>query len=412
MFAHHAYRRPATKAEVADLMAIYDKARHPGANQAGYTPKQSLQFAIAAALVSPQFLFRIERDPAPGMTARIGDPELASRLSYFLWSSSPDDELLRLAESGQLHQTNVLDSEVKRMIADPRSSALAENFGGQWLQTRSLDAVTPDPKKFPEWNATLRDEMRTETRLFFEAVMRENRPISDFIDGKYTFLNENLANYYGMQGVTGTEFRRVDLTDLDAARRSGVFTQASVLTVSSYPTRTSVVLRGKYLLETVLNDPPPPPPPDVPALDDKVVGVARSLRQQMETHRSDPQCSSCHSKMDVLGFGLENYDAIGRWRMTDGRFPIDASGAFPNGKTFSGPAGMKAILRDNLPDFVRSLAEKMLTYALGRGIENYDRPAVDELVRETAARDNRFQPLILGIVHSLPFQQRHAADTR
>ena len=211
--------------------------------------------------------------------------------------------------------------------------------------------------------------MRTETRMFFHAVMRENRPIADFIDGKYTFLNENLANYYGLQGVTGSEFRRVELTDLDAVRRSGVFTQASVLTVSSYPTRTSAVLRGKYLLETVLNDPPPPPPPDVPALNDAIVGVAKSLRQQMDAHRADPLCSSCHAKMDVLGFGLENYDAIGRWRMTDGRLPIDASGAFPNGKTFKGPAQMKSILRDNLPDFVRALAEKMLTYALGRGVD-------------------------------------------
>jgi hypothetical protein len=402
-FAHHAYRRPATDAEIAELVEIYNKAK-----QSGYTPKESLQFAIADALVSPQFLFRIERDPAPGTTARISDPELASRLSYFLWSSTPDDELLRLAEANQLHQTDVLDAQIKRMIADPRASALADNFGGQWLQTRGLDAVKPDPAKFPEWNATLKDEMRTETRLFFEAVMRENRPIADFIDGKYTFLNENLANYYGISGVAGSEFRRVDLKDADALRRSGVFTQASVLTVSSYPTRTSVVLRGKYLLETVLNEPPPPPPPDVPALNDAAVGTIRSLRQQMETHRADPLCASCHLKMDALGFGLENYDAIGRWRITDGRFPIDSSGTFPNGETFRGPAAMKAILRENMPDFVRCLAEKMLTYALGRGIESFDRPAVDELVREARAEEMRFQPLILGIVHSLPFQQRHA----
>jgi hypothetical protein len=358
--------------------------------------------------VTPQFLFRIERDPAPGTTAPISDSELASRLSYFLWSSTPDDELLRLAETNQLHQIEILDAQVKRMIADPRSSALAENFGGQWLQTRSLDAIKPDPAKFPDWNVTLKDEMRNETRLFFEAVMRENRPIGDFIDGRYTFLNENLANYYGIPGVTGSEFRRVELKNPDAVRRSGVFTQASVLTVSSYPTRTSVVLRGKYLLETVLNDPPPPPPPDVPALNEQTVGVARSLRQQMESHRADPLCESCHLKMDVLGFGLENYDAIGRWRITDGRFPIDASGTFPNGKTFNGPAAMKAILRDNMPDFVRCLAVKLLTYALGRGVEGYDRPAVDEVVRETTAEDNRFQTLILGVVHSVPFQQHHA----
>jgi cytochrome c553 len=402
-FAHRAYRRPATKNEVADLVAISNKAK-----LSGYTPKQSLQFAIADALVTPQFLFRIERDPAPGTTARISDLELASRLSYFLWSSTPDDELLRLAESGQLHQTVVLDGQVRRMIADPRSSALAENFAGQWLQTRSLDAMKPDPAKFPEWNATLKDEMRTETRLFFEAILRENRPIADFIDGKYTFLNENLANYYGIRGVAGSEFRRVDLSDADSRRRSGVFTQASVLTVSSYPTRTSVVLRGKYLLETLLNDPPPPPPPDVPALNDATVGQIRSLRQQMEAHRADPLCASCHLKMDALGFGLENYDAIGRWRITDGRLPIDSSGAFPSGETFRGPAEMKAILRSSLPAFIRSLAEKMTTYATGRGVETWDRPTIDELVREIAANDNRFQSLILGIVHSLPFQQRHA----
>lgn len=402
-FAHRAYRRPPAKAEVAGLTAIYSKAK-----QAGYDPKQSLQFAIADALVTPQFLFRVEHDPPPGTTGRLSDIELASRLSYFLWSSMPDDELLRLAESDQLHRADVLDAQVRRMIADPRSSALSGNFAGQWLQTRGLEAARPDPAKFPEWNVTLKDEMRAETRLFFEAVMRENRPIADFIDGRYTFLNENLANYYGLQGVTGSEFRRVELTDANAAQRSGVFTQASVLTVSSYPTRTSPVLRGKYLLETVLNDPPPPPPPDVPALDAETARVARSMRQQMEAHRADALCASCHARMDVLGFGLENYDAIGRWRMTDGRFPIDSGGAFPNGKVFSGPAQMKAILRDNLPDFIRSLAERMLTYALGRGVESYDRPVVDELVRETAAADNRFQPLILGIVHSLPFQQRHA----
>jgi mono/diheme cytochrome c family protein len=401
-FAHHAYRRPATKAELEELLSIYTSA-----TQSGYAPKQSLQFAIVGALVSPQFLFRIERDPAPGTTtAPVSDLELASRLSYFLWSSAPDDDLLRLAESGQLHQPAVLDAQVKRMIADPRSTAFADNFGGQWLQTRALDAVTPDPVKFPEWNATLRDEMNTETRLFFETVMRENRAIADFIDGKFTFLNENLADYYGIRGVSGTEFRRVDLSDADAAMRSGVFTQASVLTVSSYPTRTSVVLRGKYLLETVLNAPPPPPPPDVPAFDEKAVGTIRSLRAQMETHRADPVCASCHARMDVLGFGLEDYDAIGRWRLIDGRFPIDSTGTFPDGRKFSSPAEMKAILRENLPDFVECLAEKMLTYALGRGVENYDRPALDGIVRETAAGGNRFEALILAVTHSLPFQQR------
>ena len=400
-FAHHAYRRPVTKPEVAELMATFDKAK-----KAGYTPKQSLQFAIAEALITPQFLFRIERDPAPGVTARIGDLELASRLSYFLWSSTPDDELLRLAEANKLHTPEVLDAQVKRLIADQRSAALAENFAGQWLQTRSLDAVKPDAKKFPEWGPELREAMRTETSMFFQAVMQDNKSIGDFIDGRYTYLNEMLAKFYGIDGVTGSEFRRVELTDANAAQRSGVFTQASVLTVSSYPTRTSVVLRGKYMLETVLNSPPPPPPPDVPRLNEATVGVAKSLRQQMEAHRADALCASCHSKMDVLGFGLENYDAIGRWRKDDGKFPIDSSGAFPSGKTFNGPAEMKVLLHDNMPEFVRCLAEKMLTYGLGRGVESYDRPVVEDLVRQTAAADNKMQPLILGIVHSLPFQQR------
>ncbi len=400
-FAHHAYRRPPAKGEVADLIAICNKAK-----AAGFTLKQSLQFAIAGALVKPQFLFRIERDPPPGTTARISDLELASRLSYFLWSSAPDEELLRLAESNKLHTPEVLDAQVKRLIADPRSAALAENFAGQWLQTRSLDAMKPDAKKFSEWTPELKEAMRTETSMFFEAVLRENRPIADFIDGKYTFLNDRLAKFYGIEGVAGPEFRRVELSDKDAAQRSGVFTQASVLTVSSYPTRTSVVLRGKYMLETVLNSPPPPPPPDVPRLNEETVGVAKSLRQQMEQHRADALCASCHSKMDVLGFGLENYDAIGRWRTTDGKFPIDSSGNFPNGKTFNGPAEMKALLHDNMPEFVRCLAEKMLTYGLGRGTESYDRPVIDDLVRQTAADGNRLQPLILGIVHSLPFQQR------
>jgi cytochrome c553 len=400
-FAHHAYRRPVTKPEVAELTAIYDKAA-----KAGYSPKQSLQFAIADALVKPQFLFRIEHDPAPGVTARISDLELASRLSFFIWSSTPDDELLKLAEANKLHTNEVLDAQVNRLIADPRSSALADNFAGQWLQTRSLDAMKPDAKKFPEWSPELKEAMRTETRMFFQAVMQENRPIADFIDGKYTFLNEQLAKFYGMDGIAGQDFRRVELTDAQASQRSGVFTQASVLTVSSYPTRTSVVLRGKYLLETVLNSPPPPPPPDVPRLNEDTVGVAKSLRQQMEAHRADALCASCHSKMDVLGFGLENYDAIGRWRTTDGKFPIDSSGNFPNGKTFNGPAEMKALLHDNMPEFIRCLAEKMLTYGLGRGVESYDRPVVDDLVKQTAAGDNRLQPLIIGIVHSLPFQQR------
>jgi hypothetical protein len=395
---HHAYRRPVTKADVEGPMRIFNQAK-----AAGYNPLQSLQFAVATVLVDPQFLFRLERDPKAGTSAPITDVELASRLSYFLWSSMPDDQLLKLGETNQLHQPAVLDAQVKRMIADPKSSSFAENFAGQWLETRSLDAVQRDAKKFPEWNAELKEAMRTETRMFFEAVMRDDRSISDFIDGKYTFLNELLAKHYGIDGVIGPEFRRVELT---GDQRSGVFTQGSVLTVSAYPTRTSVVLRGKYLLENVLNAPPPPPPPDVPSLNEAAVGVATSLRQQMEKHRADALCASCHSKMDPLGFALENYDAVGKWRTEDGKFPIDASGTFPNGKTFKTPAEMKSLLKDNMPEFTRCVAEKMLTYALGRGVESFDRLTVNDLVRQTTEHDYKMQSLILGIVHSAPFQQR------
>ena len=397
--AHRAYRRPVLKSEIAELIKVDERAR-----AAGYNPGQSLQFAITAMLVSPQFVFRIEHDPR-GAVGRISDVELASRLSYFLWSSMPDAELLRTAEAGKLRVPAVLDAQVQRMFADPKSSALAENFAGQWLELRSLDAQKPDPKRFPEWGPELKEAMRTETTMFFDAVLRDNRPISDFIGGKYSFLNERLAKFYGIPGVTGPEFRRVELlTD----QRSGVFTQASILTVSSYPSRTSIVLRGKYLLENVLGA-PPPPPPEVFQLDEAAVGTSTTLRQQMEAHRSNAVCASCHSRMDPLGFALENYDAVGHWRTEDGKFPVDASGTFPNGKSFQTPAEMKDVLLANLPEFTRCLTEKMLTYALGRGIESYDRLTVREIIRQTSENNYRLQSMITGIVHSLPFQERRGA---
>jgi Protein of unknown function (DUF1592)/Protein of unknown function (DUF1588)/Protein of unknown function (DUF1587)/Protein of unknown function (DUF1585)/Protein of unknown function (DUF1595) len=396
--ARRAYRRPVRRAEVIRLTNVFAKAK-----ASGYTPAQSLQFAIATVLVSPQFLFRIERDPGPGVIARVSDVELASRLSYFLWSSMPDEELLRLGETGRLHLPAVLAAQVKRMIADPKSGAIADNFAGQWLETRSLDAVTRDATRFPEWGNELKDAMRTETRLFFDAVLRENRPVSDFIDGKYSFVNGLLAKHYGIADVDGADFRRVELT---GGQRSGVFTQGSVLTVSSYPTRTSVVLRGKYLLENVFNAPPPPPPDDVPTLDEAAIGVAKSHRAQLEQHRADSLCASCHDKLDPLGFALENYDAIGRWRTEDGKFPVDSTGTLPSGKKFSGSAELKTLLLDRMNDFTRGLAEKMLTYALGRGVESYDRLVVRDLVRQSAAHGYRLQSLIQAIVKSVPFQQR------
>ena len=397
--ARRAYRRTVTKDEIARLVKVYNRAA-----ASGYNPGQSLQFAITAMLVSPQFLFRIERDPVkPGAVARITDLELVSRLSYFLWSSMPDEELLRIAESGKLRAA--LDAQVKRMLADPKLEALAENFAGQWLEIRSLDAAKPDPKKFPSWNADLKEAMRTETTLFFQHVLKENRPITDFLDANYTFVNEAMARHYGLEGVTGPDFRKVELAD---GKRGGILTQASVLTVSSYPSRTSVVLRGKYLLDNILGAPPAAPPPDIPAIDETAVGTTKSLRQQMESHRSNAVCASCHARMDVLGFGLENYDAIGRWRAEDGKFPVDPGGTFPNGKSFKTPAEMKTVLRGEIPEFSRCLAEKLLVYSLGRGIETYDRMAVREIVRKAAAEGHTFQTFITEVIHSFPFQNRRA----
>lgn len=397
--AHRAYRRPVTQPEVASLVKFV-----PMGEVEGLSVEQGIQLALEAILVSPGFLFRIEHDPNPtdpSKVHQISDVELVSRLSYFLWSSMPDDELLALAESGKLRAPGVLDAEVKRMLDDPRSSALADNFAGQWLEIRNLDVVKPDPQKFPEWGPELRDAMESETRLFFNYVLHENRPLSDFIDAHYTFLNERLAKYYGIAGVTGPEFRKVDLT---TDERGGVLSQASVLTVSSYPTRTSVVIRGKYVLNNILGTPPPPPPPDVPPLDESAVGTAASLRQQMEKHRANPACASCHAKMDALGFGLENYDAIGRWRTMDGKFSVDASGTLPDGKSFNSPAQLRQILEGDMPQFAHCLIEKMMTYALGRGLERYDNRTVDGIEQGLAASGYRFQTLIYEIVHSLPFQ--------
>jgi hypothetical protein len=399
--ARRAYRRPVTRNEVASLMRFVNLAKAEG-----QTVEQGIEVAIQAMLVSPHFLFRIERDPDPtdaNKIHRISDIELASRLSYFLWSSLPDEELLGLAEAGKLRAPGILSAQVKRMLADQRSAALADNFAGQWLETRNLDSVKPDPQKFPEWGPDLRDAMKTETRMFFESLLREDRPLSDFLDAKFTFVNDRLAKHYGIEGVSGPEFRRVELT---ADQRGGILSHASVLTVTSYPTRTSPVIRGKYVLQNILGAPPPPPPPDVPALDEEAVGNAGSLRQQLEKHRSNAICASCHNRMDVLGFGLENYDAIGRWRTKDGKFDIEPGGTLPSGKSFSTPTELRALLKDDLDEFSRCVVEKMLTYALGRGLERYDRRTVEDINRKLAASGYRFQTLIHEIVNSLPFQSR------
>jgi mono/diheme cytochrome c family protein len=400
--AHHAYRRPVTKLDVASLVKFVGIAKAHG-----QSVEQGVQLALQAMLVSPNFLFHIEHDPSltdPTAVRNISDVELASRLSYFLWSSMPDDELLGLAEAGKLRAPGVLDAQVKRLLGDPRSSALADNFAAQWLETRNLDSMKPDPQKFPDWGPELREAMRTETRLFFDYILRQNRPMADFLDAKYTFLNERLAKHYGLPDVHGDEFRKVDLANTD--QRGGILSQASVLTVSSYPTRTSVVIRGKYVLQEILGTPPAPPPPDVPPLDEAAVGTSLSLRQQMEKHRSNAVCASCHSKMDPLGFGLENYDGIGKWRIRDGKFPVDSSGTLPNGKTFNTPAEMRAVLTSQLPQFARCVIEKLTIYALGRGLAPPDRRVIDEIGRKLAADGYPFQNAIFEIVKSAPFQMR------
>ena len=405
--ANRAYRRPATPREIDTLLRFVDEGAR------GRSAEQGIGLAIQAVLMSPNFLFRVERDPnlrggaaTAGQAHDLSPYELATRLSYFLWSSMPDGELMKVAAGGRIHDRSVLDAQVTRMLADPRASAFAENFAGQWLETRNLDIVKPDPDAFKEWDAELRDAMKRETAMFFEHVLRENRPLSEFLTADYTFLNERLAAHYGIAGVTGPEMRRVTLqTD----RRGGVLSQGAVLTVSSYPTRTSPVIRGKYVLQNILGSPPEPPPGDIPPLEDSAA-AGGSARQQLERHRSNPACASCHRNMDQLGFGLENYDAIGRWREQDGKFPVDSTGVLPDGQKFSTPGQMRALLVSHLPQFSRTLTEKMFTYALGRGLKPFDRRAVDAVQRAAAADGYRFQSIVREVVHSVPFRSRRGEE--
>lgn len=399
--AHRAYRRPVSSDEIADLLRFVDIAEAEG-----LSTEQGVQLAIQAMLVSPHFLFRIEHDADPtdpSAIHEVSDFELASRLSYFLWSSMPDDELLDLAQAGKLQDAEVLKQQVDRLLADKRSASFANNFSGQWLETRNLDTVDPDPELFPTWGPELREAMKTETSLFFDAILRENRTLGEFLDADFTFLNSTLAKHYGIEGISGEDFRRIELaTD----QRGGILSHASVLTVTSYPTRTSPVIRGKYVLENILGAPPPDPPADIPALEEANAGPGASVRQQLEAHRASPACASCHSRMDALGFGLENYDAIGHWRTEEGDKPLDSSGKLPNGKAFESPAQLREILLDDVDEFAGALAEKTLIYALGRGLENFDRITVKKIRKELAANDYRFQTLIHEVVRSLPFRQR------
>jgi hypothetical protein len=396
-----AWRRPVTRQELASLLQLVVTAE-----KRGESFEQAVGVALQAVLVSPYFLYRVEMDPVQSGTYRLNQHELATRLAYFVWSSMPDDELRMLADRGQLQGPAVMKAQLARMVADPKSKRLVEAFGGQWLGTRNLDdTAKPDAKKFPEYTEDLRDAMKTETGMFLQAMVDENRSVLDLVDARFTYLNERLARFYGIAGVTGEQFRRVEL---DGVQRSGILTQAAVLTVSSYPTRTSPVIRGKYILDNILGAPPPPPPANVPLLDEASLGTSVTVRQQLEKHRSNPVCASCHSKMDPLGFGLENYDAIGRWRTLDGKLPIDATGVLPNGKTFATPAELKEILKSQPDVFVRCLVQKLLIFALGRGLENYDRPAVEQITRNVAAGGYRFSALLEEIVNSVPFQMRAA----
>jgi hypothetical protein len=401
---HRAFRRPATPPDVQRLLPFFERGRREGDFDTG------IEAALDALLVAPEFLFRMEQDPRgtpAGSVHRIGDLEMASRLSFFLWSTIPDNRLLDLAEHGRLGNPVVLEQQVRRMLNDPRSEALVGNFGGQWLDLRNIATVRPDPDVF-RFDLSLREAMQKETTLFFESILREDRSVLDFIGADYTFVNERLAQHYGIPDIYGPQFRRVSVTD---PNRRGLLGQGTILTVTSYPNRTSVVQRGKWVLENLLGMPPPPPPANVPSLTAHAGdGKPLSVRQQMEQHRTDAVCAACHARMDPLGFALENYDGVGRWRNEDAGAPIDASGTLPDGTRFEGPAGLTTLLLANYRDqFVRTVAEKLLTYALGRGLEYYDQPAVRSIAREAARDGYRMSSLMTAVVRSVPFQLTKAS---
>ena len=399
--ARRAYRRPVTRADVAPLMRIYAAERRASDFEHG------VEAAVEAILVSPHFLFLIEQDPAgsaPGSVHPISDLGLASRLSFFLWSSIPDETLLKVAEKRQLHDPAVLDAQISRMLADPRAEALTKNFAGQWLFLRNLGQQRPDIAVFPAFDARLRAAMARETEMFFSYVVRANRSVLDFIAADYSFLNARLAEHYGISGVNGTAFRRVALDP--SSHRGGLLGQASILTVTSYGNRTSVVKRGKWILDNMLAAPPPPPPPDVPALQETHDGRQLTAREQLELHRKNPACASCHMKMDPLGFALENFDAVGAFRTKDAGQPIDASATMPDGTAFAGIAGLQRILMSRKDEFTRAFTERLMTYALARGLGARDMPAVRAIARDAAADGYRVQTIIKGIAASTPFTLR------
>jgi hypothetical protein len=400
--ARRAFRRPVSNDDLVPLLSFFEVGQTAGGFERG------VQHGLERLLIDPEFLFRVERDPIglPSGTAyTLSDLELASRLSFFLWSSLPDEELLELAARDALSQPETLARQVRRMLGDPRSEALIENFVGQWLSLRSVDGVTPDPNLFPNFDENLRRAMRRETEMFVGDQLRRDQSVVDLLAADYSFLNERLAQHYGIAGVVGSHFRRVDMPD---TRRGGLIGQASILAVTSYGNRTSPVLRAKWLLETLFGSPPPPPPPDIPPLPDAgPAGEPRTVRERLAQHRRSPACAVCHAPMDPLGFALENFDAVGRWRTTDLGMPIDASAVLADGTTmFEGPAGLRDVLLNRSDQFVETLTEKLLVYAVGRGLEYYDRPVLRAITRRAAEHDHRWSSIIQGIVESPPFRMR------
>lgn len=402
--AQRAYRRPVTVADLEQLVAFY----RAGYAEAGF--EWGIETALRALLASPEFLFRIERDPqgiVAGTAYDVSDLELASRLSFFLWSSLPDNELLDIASRNRLRDPGVLEAQVRRMLADPRAEALTTNFASQWLHLRNLDAVVPDSRIFPDFDDNLRQGFRGETQRLFQSIVDENRSVTELLTADYTFLNERVARHYGISGIYGDHFRRVDLPE--GSPRAGVLGHGSVLTVTSYATRTSPVLRGKWILENLLGTPPPPPPPNVPPLEESRSSTdVVSMRERMENHRRNPACAVCHRIMDPAGLSMENFDAIGRWREAERGAPIDAAGSLPGGEEFDGMEGLRRSLLDRPEVFVGTMTEKLLVYALGRGLEPADGPAVRSIVRAAGQDDYRLSSLILGVVQSTPFQMRRA----
>jgi Protein of unknown function (DUF1592)/Protein of unknown function (DUF1588)/Protein of unknown function (DUF1585)/Protein of unknown function (DUF1587)/Protein of unknown function (DUF1595) len=402
--ARRGFRRAPADGEIQKLLAFYEKTRSDGGDF-----ETGIEMALRAILSSPEFLFRIERDPAgatPGTIYRLGDSEVASRLASFLWSSIPDDRLLELAIQGKLKDPAVLEQQARRMLADPRSEALVTSFAEQWLYLRNLAAANPDPRLFPDFDDNLRQAFRRETELFVASIKDEDRSVLDLLSAKYTFLNERLAKHYGIANVYGSHFRRVALPG--DSPRGGLLGHGSILTVTSYATRTSPVQRGKWVLENLIGMPPPPAPANVPPLKDSGNGgKILSMRERMVEHRANPACSGCHQLMDPIGLSTESFDAIGRWRAkSESGTPVDVSGALPDGTTFEGVAGLKRALLDRPELFVSTLTEKLMTYGLGRGLEYYDGPAVRGVVREARANGYRFSSIVAGIVKSTPFRMR------